>query len=556
MRQNNDDCFRLLFENLSSAAFVIDPQNAKILNVNQSACTFYGYSHTEFLKLGIHDLALLPKEEIWRLIQKISRSEIQELRMSHRLANGEIREVEAHLGRYEFQGRTVNLAIINDITERVQNEAALKEAHVRYHNLFEQSHDAVFILDLEGKHLAVNHHAAEIMGYMGEEMVGISVYETSAEIEESLEILNRVKNGEHIPLYERRFKKKNGEIIDVEINVELVRDVNGNPLHVQSVVRDISERKRIEKKINASEELKRAVIDSLGAHIAVIDAEGNIIEVNEPWLKFAVENGITDLERTVVNVNYLDVMRRAIIAGGDKEVSRHLQGVLDVMNGFLDTYEADYPCNTPTMERWFTMKVVPLSRFQKGAVIAHENITWRKLAEQEMEHLATTDTLTGLANRRHFFHHAEAFFDLLRQPSSELTAIMVDIDHFKKINDQHGHSVGDEVLREVAKRLRINLRPNDLIGRYGGEEFSILLPRTNCQTAQRIAERLRFSIASQPIHTTSGDISTTASFGISCLHNTAQSLDELLNHADQALYAAKHGGRNCCIAHNAKRNAS
>ncbi len=101
-------------------------------------------------------------------------------------------------------------------------------------------------------------------------------------------------------------------------------------------------------------------------------------------------------------------------------------------------------------------------------------------------------------------------------------------------------------IAQIANRLRQHPRPNDLIGRYGGEEFSIILPRTDCLTAQHIAERLRLSIGSQPVSTSRGAIPVTASFGIACLDTTTSSLDELLNRADQALYAAKNSGRNCC----------
>jgi diguanylate cyclase (GGDEF)-like protein len=181
-------------------------------------------------------------------------------------------------------------------------------------------------------------------------------------------------------------------------------------------------------------------------------------------------------------------------------------------------------------------------------VAIKEDITARKNAERELEHLAFTDPLTGLANRRHFFHHAETFF-FSSHPSTQLAALMVDIDHFKNVNDQHGHAVGDEVLQEVAARLNRCLRPNDLIGRYGGEEFSIILPRADCETACQIADRLRLAVTNAPIRTAAGDIPLTISIGISCLTTEMQSLDKLLQSADDALYQAKHGGRNRCVVY-------
>ncbi len=185
-------------------------------------------------------------------------------------------------------------------------------------------------------------------------------------------------------------------------------------------------------------------------------------------------------------------------------------------------------------------------------VAIKEDITARKEAERELERLAFTDPLTGLANRRHFFHHAETFFDFSSHPSTQLAALMVDIDHFKNVNDQHGHAVGDEVLHQVAARLNRNLRPNDLIGRYGGEEFSIILPRAHCETACQIAERLRQAVSETPIYTEAGPLLLTISIGVACLSNEMQTLDKLLQSADEALYLAKHGGRNCCVVYQSK----
>jgi PAS domain S-box-containing protein len=139
------------------------------------------------------------------------------------------------------------VASFTDITARKMDERALKEAQNWYHSLFEQRHDAVFILDLNGKHLEANQRAAELLGYTVEEIQQLTFRDLSAEPNQSEDKLVRLLAGESLPMYERTFYKKDGSEIPVEINVELVRNLDGQPLHIQSVVRDISERKRTQR---------------------------------------------------------------------------------------------------------------------------------------------------------------------------------------------------------------------------------------------------------------------------------------------------------------------
>ena len=165
---------------------------------------------------------------------------------------------------------------IIDNTERRQAEEAQRHTEIYFRSLFEQMHDAVFILDLEGNHMTVNQRASDMLGYRASEILGLSVADTSAQPQESLDVIRRLVNGEQIALYERIMRKKDGTPITVEINVELVRDVDGKPLHIQSVIRDITERKQAEQKLAASESRLRALIANTGDLIIVIDAEGRI----------------------------------------------------------------------------------------------------------------------------------------------------------------------------------------------------------------------------------------------------------------------------------------
>lgn len=162
----------------------------------------------------------------------------------------------------------------------------------------------------------------------------------------------------------------------------------------------------------------------------------------------------------------------------------------------------------------------------------------------EVEQLASTDSLTGLHNRRHFMELAKREFGRARRYQRPLTAIMIDIDHFKQVNDTYGHAVGDQVLQIVAERFRKTVRDIDILGRYGGEEFATLLLETGLDGACTVAERLRQCVTEPPINTDGDTLSITISVGVAILDKACTDLDILLVRADQALYVAKQAGRN------------
>lgn len=172
-------------------------------------------------------------------------------------------------------------------------------------------------------------------------------------------------------------------------------------------------------------------------------------------------------------------------------------------------------------------------------------------SEERYQHLAATDSLTGLCNRRRFFILAEAEAGRARRHGTAFSIIMMDIDHFKLVNDTYGHTVGDKVLASFATTLRELLRGQDILARYGGEEFVALLPETEEGQALGVAQRLRAAVAASPIQLPdTPPVAVTCSFGLStCRPGTWQetetaTVERLLIEADTALYAAKTGGRN------------
>lgn len=163
----------------------------------------------------------------------------------------------------------------------------------------------------------------------------------------------------------------------------------------------------------------------------------------------------------------------------------------------------------------------------------------------KVQHLAITDELTGIHNRHYFFYAAEREFARAHRYQSDLSAIMLDIDRFKNVNDMYGHATGDAVLREVVARFNQGLRKVDILGRIGGEEFAVVLPQTNQEAAVIVAERLREHISLSPIFTSQGNLYVTVCGGVASLGETTKDFRSLLDCADNALLAAKRSGRNC-----------
>jgi diguanylate cyclase (GGDEF)-like protein len=168
----------------------------------------------------------------------------------------------------------------------------------------------------------------------------------------------------------------------------------------------------------------------------------------------------------------------------------------------------------------------------------------------EIEQLATHDDLTGIFNRRYFIELGEREFNRSKRYNRELSVVMLDIDNFKRVNDQYGHSIGDQVLHIIAERCKSNIREVDILGRYGGEEFIVFLPEASAGEALTIAERLRKNIARMPITTTAGQINLTVSLGTASITAETLNLVKLIDNADYAMYMAKKKGRNLACAYD------
>lgn len=203
-------------------------------------------------------------------------------------------------------------------------------------------------------------------------------------------------------------------------------------------------------------------------------------------------------------------------------------------------------------EYWLDMSIFPLMNADGevthfGAI--ERDITQQKTMAEELARLANTDPLTGLDNRRAFMAKAQSEYERARRYARPLGILQIDIDHFKSINDSHGHHSGDEILRLVGLICRASLRSADVAGRLGGEEFGILLPETPLTEARTIGERLRSKIEAEPEWDQNQEVELTVSVGATELCCSDDHINDALRRADAALYEAKRLGRNR-VAHN------
>jgi diguanylate cyclase (GGDEF)-like protein len=172
-----------------------------------------------------------------------------------------------------------------------------------------------------------------------------------------------------------------------------------------------------------------------------------------------------------------------------------------------------------------------------------------KRSQLHFQNLSQLDGLTGICNRPHFIAQAEKLLDASRRTGESRCIILFDLDHFKSINDRYGHATGDFVLKRTVSACKLHLEKGDIFGRFGGEEFAILLPSCGAEDGRERAEQLRVTISSITAYQGTTKAAVSASFGIATTNTSGHGLGQLLAHADAALYAAKRSGRNRVFAH-------
>ena len=252
----------------------------------------------------------------------------------------------------------------------------------------------------------------------------------------------------------------------------------------------VIEKKDLEAQREADNRRLNSILNSLSANICVLNPAGEISNVNQSWLNFARNNGARMTEVTP-GVNYLAICYQA--KGEERgQALEFARGIEAVMEGKTDFFELEYSCHSSAKKRWFLGRVTPQAgsdkKDRRGVVIAHENITEQKKRQQQIKYLSFHDNLTGLYNSAFFEQELKRLDSNRKLP---LTIMLADINGLEVINASYGRAKGDEILQQAAELLQNSLRREDIIARWGGDEFVLLLPRTDKERAQAIYERVK-----------------------------------------------------------------
>lgn len=277
---------------------------------------------------------------------------------------------------------------------------------------------------------------------------------------------------------------------------------------------------------------------------------GEIIYINEAVRKF---RGCTDASLTGLELEqYMDAWKEFDASGRQLTGAEMPLGVAITEGRVVENQEVIVELDDGT-RKWALASAAPIfddhDQMIAASVIWYD-ITDRKELEAKLKYEADFDCLTNVFSRQRLMEAAGRMLERARQNHLPMSLLMLDLDHFKAVNDQYGHLSGDEVLRSFAGILKRGVRPSDVIGRIGGEEFVLVLQAADVDIAQRVGEKLRSEVERSIITTDNGEVSITTSIGVASparfhrRYGYFPSLEELIESADEALYKAKHAGRN------------
>jgi diguanylate cyclase (GGDEF)-like protein/PAS domain S-box-containing protein len=531
-------------------------RDGRFLMGNQALATLYGTTPEGLIGKDDGDFIHDPgqAEFFRRNVREVMEGGVPQvvLETSINANTGEVRHFQSVKKPLKGPGGEPRILVIaNDVTELKRAQRKIEDSEQRLSFVFEAAQEGLWDWDLRTNVVDHNTQWCRLLGFeddlLSHPVDAFADLVHEADRERVMAALQLCLTSGDPYRSEHRMKRANGDPIWVSDRGNVVvRDADGKPLRMVGSVSDISDRKAKEEALQRSRgEIERLLqrnqllLDAAGEGIYGVDHVGRVIFINPAALALL---GLTEAEALGRDSHALFHHHRP--DGTDYPVTdcplyQTLRDTVrrEAQDHFIRKNGEVFPVQlvaTPMID----------DTEQVGAEVVFQDITRQKAMEAELTRLATTDSLTGLPNRRNFMEQLEMELARIHRYGNPAALLMLDLDHFKHINDNHGHGWGDAMLRAFARTLREHLRRTDLVGRLGGEEFAILLPATEIAAAGRFAEGLRERVAGMVLETGRQALRVTVSIGISSLEQNDVLTDAALARADAALYRAKSAGRN------------
>jgi diguanylate cyclase (GGDEF)-like protein/PAS domain S-box-containing protein len=421
-----------------------------------------------------------------------------------------------------------SLAMVTDVTERRRGQEALR----RLAGMVATSTDAIMAVDLNGSILNWNAGAERMYGYTADEIIGrsISTITPEAKAGELTGILDRARRGEAIDQVETLRKRKDGSLVEVSISFSTLADVDGTVIATTGIHRDISTAKRAAEALRASEERYRRIVETAYEGIWVIDAQNRTTFVNPrmaEMLGLPVEEMVG---RSVLD--FLDADGRASFAANQPSRVKGISAQREIR--FTRKDGADL---------WTLLSIRPNfdeAGDYKGALAMAMDITERRRAQKALEYQALHDALTGLPNRLLLAERLGEALVSARATHEQVAVLILDLDHFKEVNETFGLQAGDRLLEQVGPRLQSEIGAEDMVARLSGDEFAVLLMNTD-PTVASVKAACLLQALERPFEVEDQHLDLAASIGIAIFPGDGEDVGTLLRHADIALFVAKQG---------------
>lgn len=519
----------ILLDKMASKVFGLKPDTEQL-------------EYLEFEKL-IHEADLLA----FRVAVEQAMQQHKAIEIRFRIHHGaEIKMLHTSAELYFNEaGQILSLVGVSyDITEDWQHQKTILETEQRWKHALEGSGAGVWDWNVANNVVVFSDKLLAMLGYAPGEITGQMEHWLKLvhpqDIERVTADINRMLSGEK-PEYrnEHRILSKDGSWKWMLGSATVgERDAQDNAIRVIGTKTDISWRKQAELALQQSEERFRNAFDTAAIGMAIVGLDGRWLEVNGALCRMLGYTEEELLDKTFVDVTHPD------------DLDLDLDYVRKLLNGDLEHYQMEKRYFHKTGDVIFVLLSVSLVRNEKGEVIHFisqiEDVTARKSESDRIRQMAYHDTLTGLPNRRLFDERIGHTLAHAKRVGYPIALMFVDIDHFKQINDTHGHDVGDEILKSVADRMAHCLRQTDTLSRVGGDEFVILLTEIKkSEDAQLVAEHILETV-SKPLHVHTHDFRITLSIGVAIFNadSDTETVSELTKKADLALYEVKSAGRN------------